>query len=94
VRVCCAFVLVFTALGLECMGVSCSANSSLPPVTGGLDGESGDTAEPEAEANVPPKTCSDYGGECMSGGACPVQVTGIALCGGDQICCAGYGNDP
>jgi hypothetical protein len=72
---------------------SCNQAPEMPPVTGGADG-SGADAELEAEASVHYASCAHFGGTCTSGGSgsCPIQVTGIGLCSGNQICCAGYGD--
>jgi hypothetical protein len=84
-----AAVLFVPLIALEAAAASCSATSGMPPVGGDQDCGSVDATE-EVEVKAPPKTCADYGGKCRGGGDCPVQVTGIALCEGDQICCAGF----
>jgi hypothetical protein len=45
-----------------------------------------------------PKTCSDYGGDCVLGNSCPydpptVPVSGLFLCGlGGELCCVPVGH--
>jgi hypothetical protein len=80
--------------------VSCAQPPDHPPVLGiGAEDDGGgkdDDAEvEEAESTGRPLSCADYLGTCVTAtGSCPIQITGVGLCGGtgDEICCTGYGD--
>jgi hypothetical protein len=91
-----ALALGATLLVVPATVVSCSQALKPPPVIEILPEAGGDgDLDVEEASSGPPATCAALRGTCVATTRpCPIQITGIGLCGvtSDDICCTGYGS--